>query len=46
VPACQTLTYHFFVVHHDGTQTVEAGPEHMMVVPCTGESSVTALWQA
>ncbi len=46
VPACRALSYHFFIVHNDGTQTVEGGPEHTIVVPCTGETSMTALWQS
>jgi glycosidase len=45
VPACSTLTYHFFIVHNDGTQTAESAPEHTVVVPCAGETSVTAPWQ-
>jgi len=46
VPACQTIHFHFYILHADGTRTDESGPEHTYTTPCSSFSSrETVAWQ-
>jgi glycosidase len=44
LPAGKTVQFSFFILHSDGSTTMESGPAHSYSVPTSGVGGVTVSW--
>jgi hypothetical protein len=44
LPAGKTVQFSFFLLHSDGSTTMESGPGHSYTVPTSGVGGVTVSW--
>jgi alpha-amylase len=44
LPAGQTVQFNFFILHNDGSTTMESGPAHSYTVPTSGTGNISVNW--